>query len=336
MKSRISKTGHLAPLFRKIGKQIGASVLVEPSWGRVGQITFRNGHRSYFRASMLDVNPMGSSEIAKDKDFAAFFMKKMGYPTVPGKTFFSKPWRKKIGASGRDIHAAYRYARSLGFPVVVKPNGGSQGTNVEFVYGKTDFYRAMRSAFESDKIALVQPIAHGKDYRIVVLEDEVISAYERIPLSVVGDGKWTVLQLFRRKRKEYKAANRDFKIDEDDPRILAKLRRARMTLQSVPRAGQVVYLLNNANLSTGGDSVDVTKGIHPYFRNKSIKLTRDMGLRLCGVDLVIENGIHQPGPYRVLEINSAPGLDHYAKLGKAQEKTVEGLYRKVLKRMEAW
>jgi D-alanine-D-alanine ligase-like ATP-grasp enzyme len=60
-----------------------------------------------------------------------------------------------------------------------------------------------------------------------------------------------------------------------------------------------------------------------------------MGLRLCGVDLMIEGDISQkPGTYHVLEINSAPGLDHYAKIGKAQEKVVEDLYLQVLKHME--
>jgi D-alanine-D-alanine ligase-like ATP-grasp enzyme len=60
-----------------------------------------------------------------------------------------------------------------------------------------------------------------------------------------------------------------------------------------------------------------------------------MGLRLCGVDLMIEGDISQrPGTYWVLEINSAPGLDHYAKIGKAQEQIVEDLYLEVLKHME--
>ena len=38
--------------------------------------------------------------------------------------------------------------------------------------------------------------------------------------------------------------------------------------------------------------------------------------------------------HHVLEINSAPGLDHYAKMGKAQENIVEDVYLGVLKHME--
>ena len=81
--------------------------------------------------------------------------------------------------------------------------------------------------------------------------------------------------------------------------------------------------------------MDVTEMVHPIFKELAVKLTRDMGLRLCGVDLMIKGDISQsPQIYWVLEINSAPGLDHYAKIGKAQEQIVESLYLEVLKHME--
>ena len=83
--------------------------------------------------------------------------------------------------------------------------------------------------------------------------------------------------------------------------------------------------------------MDVTKKIHPEFGKIAVKLTKDMGLRLCGVDLMIDGDISQKPvtySYWVLEINSAPGLDHYARSGKVQEKIVENLYLEVLKSME--
>ena len=60
-----------------------------------------------------------------------------------------------------------------------------------------------------------------------------------------------------------------------------------------------------------------------------------MGLRLCGVDLIVHGDITQkPDTYWILEINAAPGLDHYVKIGKTQEKIVEDLYLQVLKHLE--
>jgi D-alanine-D-alanine ligase-like ATP-grasp enzyme len=175
----------------------------------------------------------------------------------------------------------------------------------------------------------------GKDYRIVVLDDRIISAYERIPLSVVGDGRSSISKLLKTKQRLFVASSRDTQIHADDPRIAMKLKQQGLDFKSVLDKDKKVFLLDNANLSTGGDSVDVTDQVHPLFRHIAINLTRDMGLRLCGVDLMIEGDISvEPDKYWVLEINSAPGLDHYAKIGSAQEKIVEDLYLEVLKHME--
>lgn len=326
----------LGQMLRKIAARMGAKVVIEPEWGIVGQITFKSGHHSYFRYNTLDLNPMGSSEIARDKDFSNFFMRRMGYPIVPGsKTFYRDDWAKTVGSPGRNIQAAYRYARKLGFPVIVKPNSGSQGSGVALVHDKRDFYRAMHVIFKSDKIALVQQPVSGKDYRLVVLDSNVISAYERIPLNVVGDGKTTIGRLLKAKQKEFIASSRDTRIKMDDPRIAAKLAHEKLTLRSVPLKGKRIFLLDNANLSTGGDSVDVTHKVHRKFHELAVKITEDMGLRLCGVDLMVAGDISsEPRSYWILEINSAPGLDHYAKIGKAQEKIVEELYLKIMKHME--
>lgn len=323
-------------IFQKIAPRIGATVLVEPKWGVVGQITFKSGRRSYFKYNTSDLNPMGSSEISRDKDYSNFFMKAMGYPIVPSsKTFFSNKWAQAIGSPNRNIDAAYRYAQKLGFPVIVKPNGGSQGVGVSLTHNKREFYRAVRAVFKHDKIVLVQQLVRGKDYRIVVLDKNIISAYERIPLSVVGDGKSSIIKLLKAKQRHFVDSGRDTQVKINDPRIETKLKHQGFNLRSVPRKGQKIFLLDNANLSTGGDSVDVTKKIHPAFRKLAVKLTQDMGLRLCGVDVIVQGDISQkPKTFWVLEINSAPGLDHYAKIGKAQEKIVENLYLKVMKHME--
>lgn len=326
----------LGRLLAKIAPSIGAKVLLEPEWEIAGQITFKNGRRSYFRYNTLNLNPMGSSEISRDKDYANFFMKSLGYSVVPkSKAFYSQVWADAIGTPKRNIDAAYAYACIIGFPVVVKPNSGSQGTDVALVSNKRDFYKALRKIFKSDRIALVQPYVPGKDYRLVVLDKQIISAYERTALKLTGNGRSTITQLLAAKQKSFRVSKRDTFIKGDDPRIERKLKAQNLTFQSVLTKGVTIFLLDNANLSTGGDSIDVTDKVHPAFKKLAVKLTADMGLRLCGVDLMIDGDISEPPhTYWVLEINSAPGLDHYVKMGKAQEKIVEDLYREVLKHME--
>ncbi|MBI4093229.1 MAG: hypothetical protein HY420_04870 [Candidatus Kerfeldbacteria bacterium] len=177
----------------------------------------------------------------------------------------------------------------------------------------------------------------GRDYRLVVLDDEVISAYERIPLNIVGDDKTSIQRLLQMKQRLFIAAKRGTRIKVDDPRIAEKLKRQGLALRSVPSLGERVFLLDNANLSSGGDAVDVTASVNIAFRQLAVRLTSDMNLRLCGVDLMVDghiSGPPVPGKYWVLEINAAPGLDHYAKTGKAQKRIVEELYLKVLRRLD--
>jgi len=332
MNKRPKKSEHLllARLLKQLAPKIGARVVLEPEWKIAGQIIFKSGKKSYFRYNTLDLNPVGASDIAKDKDYANFFMRRLRYPTIPGKTFFSDEWAAAIG-SKRDARAAARFA-SRRYPCIVKPNSGSQGEGVALVRNKKELLRALKEVFKYDRVALVQTHVRGRDYRIVVLDNEIISAYERIALNVVGDGRSTIAQLLRAKQRDFDRTQRDTRIHMRDARIAAKLRSQKLSMRSVPRPDERVFLLDNANLSTGGDAQDVTNRLHPAFKKLAINLTRDMGLRLCGVDLMVDGNIaDKPNKFRILEINAAPGLDHYVKTGTAQQKIVERLYLKVLK-----
>ncbi len=325
----------LGALFKKLAPRIGASVLLEPRWGIAGRITYANGRYRYFRYNSVDLNPLGSARIASDKDYANFFMHELGYPTVEGKTFFRPEFAASLDVHDRGRADAYVYAKKLGFPVIVKPNSGMQGSGVFLAHNKVDLNHALTVVFKQDRIALVQRFTTGHDYRVVVLGNEVISAYERIPLSVIGDGTSTIQQLLMVKAQYFIRVGRDTKIKINDTRITRKLARQKLTLRSKPAQGERIYLLNNANLSTGGDSIDVTEIIHPSFKKVAINLTRDMGLRFSGVDLTVDGDISKkPEHFKILEINDTPGLDHYATTGPAQRKIVEDLYLKVLKHME--
>ena len=324
MKTFVSK------LFSKLAPLAGVTLHIEPNWKVVGQIVTADGRKRYYRNTCFDLNSLGSTEIAKDKDYASYFMKKMGYPVIEGKTFFSNTWCKQV-KSTRNIDKAYQYAHKLGFPVFVKPNSKSQGNSVAKVYTKKELYRALRRIFRIDNVALVQKVATGKDYRIVVLDDTIISAYERIPLYVVGDGKSSIKSLLERKQRLFARSGRDTVIKPHDPRIKEKLSRAHLSFATVPVRGEKVFLLDNANLSCGGDALDVTSEMHEDFRLMAVRLTRDMGLRFCGVDIMVQGDIRQPmDRWCVIEINAAPGIDNYAASGKKQQKIVEDLYLKVL------
>lgn len=327
----------LSKILPTIARKIGARVISEPTYRYVGQILFKNGKKKYFRVSTLDINTVGAADIAKDKAYAKFFMNGMGYSVAKGKTFFRNNFAKAIG-SKNTIDAAWRYAQKVGLPVIVKPNSLSQGFGVAKVSNKQSFFRAARACFKEDRVMLVEEVLQGKDYRIVVLDKKVISAYQRLPLAVVGDGKSSIKKLLQKLQKEFIKTGRDTIINMRDQRMKEVLGRSNKTFVSIPKKGEQVSLLDNANLSTGGMAVDVTNLLEKSIAKLAIELTADMGLRLCGVDIMLSKDVSIPlskQKYWVLEVNAAPGLDHYFETGKKQEKIVEAMYLEVLKAMEA-
>jgi D-alanine-D-alanine ligase-like ATP-grasp enzyme len=328
------KLPYLTGLVKKLAPKIGARAVIEPEWGITAQIIYKNGVVRSIRMYSLDLNHIGSADIAKDKGYAKFFMEHHGYPVAEGQTFFKDSWAKAI-KSKRTIGAAIKYAQKLGYPLIVKPNSQTQGMDVSLVSNKKELVASLSEAFKSDRVAIVERYMPGKDYRIVVLDKDIISAYERIPLSVTGDGKNSIIELLKLKQRKFIKDGRDTRIDFDDRRIKIKLRRQGHNFKSVLPKGKKIYLLDNANLSTGGDSFDVTNNIHPSFKKIAIGLTRDMGLRIAGVDIMVTKGDITKNvrdcSYYIIEINAAPGLDHYVTTGVKQRKIVEAMYLKVLK-----
>jgi D-alanine-D-alanine ligase-like ATP-grasp enzyme len=322
----------LAPeTLARIAPRVGARVELEPEFRYVGRIIGPDGRSHYFRNTNFDLNPLGAAKIARDKGYTAYFLRGRGYPVPEGRAFFAPQMQRWSGAH-RGHAEAYAYARALGFPVIVKPNSGSQGRGVAKVHTRRELERALAAIFPRENVALVQRPAPGADYRIVTLDDTVICAYRRAPLSVVGDGVSSVRALLAAKHAAFAASGRDTTIPLDDFRIPMRLRRLGLTLDSTPAAGEAVALMDNANLSTGGAAEDVSESLHPGYGELAVGLTRALGLRHAGVDILTPDPIDAPvGEYVVLELNPAPGLDHYAQMGPRQALIVEALYERILR-----
>ena len=135
---------------------------------------------------------------------------------------------------------------------------------------------------------LVQRPVPGRDYRIIVLDGEVLSAYERRPLAVTGDGRASIRHLLCRLQSEFKRGERDTVIHSNDPRLHQALKRRKYDLSMVLPMGEQVQLMDAANLSLGGTSIDVTSALHPSYVALARRIAQVMDLRFCGIDVLCE------------------------------------------------
>ncbi|MFM7363765.1 MAG: cyanophycin synthetase [Cuspidothrix sp.] len=323
----------ITSIIQKLALQIGAVVLVEPEYELVGHITFKNGKRSVFSYAKLNINGFASAELAKDKAYSNFFLRQFGYRVTEGKTFFNDHLCAKL-AHPRNIDDGLDYAQKLGFPVIVKPLNLSQGVLVTKVYNQEEYYHVAKKIFQIKSGLIVEKFYSGNDYRILVLDNEIIAAYQRIPLFVVGDGKSNILELLQQKQERFTNMGRKNIIKFEDFRISQKLQTQNLNLDSVIPANDIVYLLDSANLSSGGEAVDFSENIHPDFKKLAINITKDIGLRLAGVDILTDDITSPMVDYTLIEVNGSPGLDHYAASSEVAAQKVENLYLKVLKILE--
>src|SRR3989344_5331745 len=137
---------YLTKLIKKLAPKVGAKVVIEPEWGITAQIIYPNGVVRSLRMYSLDLNHIASSDIARDKGYAKFFMEKRGYRVAEGQTIFKDSWAKAV-KSNRTISYAISYAKKLSYPIIIKPNSKSQGVGVAPVWNKKELAAGLREIY---------------------------------------------------------------------------------------------------------------------------------------------------------------------------------------------
>jgi D-alanine-D-alanine ligase-like ATP-grasp enzyme len=315
------------------------SIDVEPDFGYLARINFRNGSHRIISGNDLGLNTGTSADLANDKGYSKFVLRLMDIRVAPGAEFLLPNWadtilkrsRQQRNPNIRTTREADEFIReNFGYPAYLKPIRGSQGNLVNMVF-ETDELEQVLTSFDeaSVRVPVIEAPVHMPDFRIVMLDGELISAYERVPLSVVGDGEKTITELLRELQQRYELEGRDTRINAEDTRIIRTLQRRGMTLTSVPAKNLKIVLLPISNLSAGGTAVDVSETIHPKWVELSAFIAMSFNLRLSGLDLACQDISAPDSPYYVLEINAAPGLDHYAATGENQRIIVDNFYAKI-------
>ena len=202
----------------------------------------------------------------------------------------------------------------IGYPIVIKPLDGNHGKGASInVTNWEDAVKGLKHAKEYSRRVIVEKFITGFDFRVLVINNEVIAAAQRVPAHVVGNGKNTIQELIdvtnEDPRRGYGHENvlTEITIDRSTKRLIDN---AGYTLESVLPEGETLYLKSTANLSTGGTSVDVTDLMHPENVFIAERISRVIGLDICGIDIMAPNltqSLKENGGV-ILEVNAAPGF----------------------------
>lgn len=317
------------PIVREICREEGILFMEEPSRGMFGVMLFENGRKFFVRDINLNLNYASSKQITKNKALTSYFLEKFGY-CVPHYTMvYSEEACKKHNLQDT-LDRGIEFARTVGYPIMLKLNDSSQGRGIYKVYNETELKEAANTMFQSSNTFQIQKFYEMKDYRVVVLGEKVISAYQRLPLHVIGDGIHTVEELLIKKQKQYQSDGRDTLIDIGNGETKSNLSHLGYTLKTVLALGETCILRNVSNLSAGGECVELTDVIHNDYKEICLKIAKDLTLNLCGIDIMCNDICSPLETYIILEVNSSPGLDNYAFQGKEQREYAKRLYREVI------
>ena len=193
-----------------------------------------------------------------------------------------------------NIKAAEEFATSVGFPLIVKPTHGLKWKWVVKIKNKQMLTQYLKSFNQDEKWPfnlIIQEFISWKDIRVIFLDGNIESVYQRIAAYIVGNGKQTIQELISEK---------DVKVDRE---VVSKhLSNEKMSLETVLKEGERVQYVVTANVSTGWeveaypwDTQDLE-----FLR----KIAQSTGARYFGADILTDGKL---ADWVILELNKMPG-----------------------------
>jgi len=280
------------------------------------------GHGAYqqrIQATITSKTGHIAVEISCDKEDTHNLLRDLGLPVPTQRMIYNE-------------RAAVRSARHIGYPVVLKPLNANHGRGVSInLVTDEQVETAFTFAREhgTGRAVLVESYVEGFDHRMLVVNDELVAVAKRVPGHVKGDGKSTISALVDE-------VNEDPRRGIGHEKVLTRLELDRPALELLALAdfdadtilpdGEIFYLRNTANLSTGGTAIDLTDVVHPDNREMAVRAIQAVGLDVGGVDFLtadITVSYKEIGG-AIVEVNAAPGFRMHVAPSEGEPRDVAG------------
>jgi cyanophycin synthetase len=213
-----------------------------------------------------------------------------------------------------DMEDLENVIQKIGYPLVIKPLDGNHGRGISInIKTWEEAMEGLEIAKKISRKVIIERYVTGHDFRVLVIDNKLVAAARREPANVAGNGVNTIQELVDETNKDprrgygHENVLTEITIDRDSEDLLEK---KGYTLNTIPKKNEIVYLKSTANLSTGGTSTDVTDMMHPENIFLCERISRIIGLDICGIDIMAPN-LTEPLKVNggcILEVNAAPGF----------------------------
>jgi cyanophycin synthetase len=257
--------------------------------------------QKYIRASISANTSNIGVDLAGDKDKTKEILSRACVPVPKGTLIYS----------AEEIPEAIE---KIQFPLVIKPLDGNHGRGITInINSAEQAVRAFHIAKKISRQVIVEEYIDGHDFRLLVVNYKLVAVAKRVPAMVMGNGVSSIKELIREVNRDpnrgdgHEKNMTKIKVNEITREIL---RSKGFELSSILPLGEILFLKDTANISTGGTSIDLTERIHPYNVLMAERVARILNLDICGIDLVAKT-IEVPLKNKagaIVEVNAAPGL----------------------------
>ena len=227
--------------------------------------------------------------------------------------------------------AQKKYQYFIGKNIVIKPKSTNFGLGITILKNlssKKDYTLAIKQALSYDSSVMIEEYIPGKEYRFLVVGDEVAAILHRVPANVKGNGSLNIKELVDEKNKN-PMRGKGY-VTPLEKIVLGSFEKDYLTSQGkdityIPVKGEVVYLRENSNLSTGGDSIDFTDDILDDYKIMAVESAKAVGAKICGADIIIKDVKAKPAKnnHSIIELNFNPILHAHAYPSQGQNRHVE-------------
>ncbi len=269
----------------------------------------KNKQTKYIIGRNFSLNDQALSHILDDK-YALYELCKLNNIPIIEHQILHNP---SSSYGENTLSLAHKYLIDHHNDVVVKPNLGSEGKQVYHVTNKESLDEALNDLFKNHFSISICPFYNiENEYRIVVLDNEVLLVFEKVRPVVIGDGLKSIKELLKDLNPEF---FNNIVLDDSFDKILKK--------------GEEYVYDWHFNLSRGAtaklvdDEILINK-----LSDMAILITNKIKARFVTVDIIRTNN-----KFLLLEINSRVCINKVCNFIDKDYKIAKNIYKKAVLKM---
>ncbi|GAA3024714.1 bifunctional glutamate--cysteine ligase GshA/glutathione synthetase GshB [Tetragenococcus solitarius] len=281
------------------------------------------GHNEYVKnGNMTSKDTYITPLIMENKTVTKKLLQRAGFCVPQGKEFTNK----------KEAYTSFAEFQNKG--IVVKPKSTNYGLGITiFKVGadEKDYINAIDKAFNEDDSILVEDFLTGTEYRFFVIGNQVKAVLLRVPANITGDGRHSIKELVAKKNEDplrgenHRTPLERIQLGSSEQLVLHE---QGYDLASIPSKDETIYLRENSNVSTGGDSIDMTAAFTDDYKQVAVQAAQALDATICGIDMMIPDKklpAKSPNAYGIIEANFNPMMHMhcYPYKGKGERVTMD-------------